>query len=203
MPSVQRSACPECDLMIAIDPLERGQRARCPRCYHLLSAPDPGALTRGLAFALAAIVLLVMANAFPFLELRSNGVERVMTIPLAGLELMRDGQEILAMFVLGPIVIIPALMLVAMVALLVPLRQGIAVAWLIPTGRLLFALNPWSMVEVFIIGVIVSLVKIAAMATVITGISFWAYIGFAICFTGAVANLDRYQVWREIEACQP
>ncbi len=55
------------------------------------------------------------------------------------------------------------------------------------------------MVEVFIIGVIVSLVKIAAMATVVLGISFWAYAGFSICFTLAIYNLDRYQCWERIE----
>ena len=61
-------------------------------------------------------------------------------------------------------------------------------------------IGKWSMVEVFIIGVIVSLVKIAAMATVVVGASFWAYAAFAICFTAAVANLDRYQCWERIEA---
>jgi paraquat-inducible protein A len=47
--------------------------------------------------------------------------------------------------------------------------------------------------------VIVSLVKIAAMATVVLGISFWAYAAFSILFTFAVASLDRYQCWQLIE----
>jgi len=58
-----------------------------------------------------------------------------------------------------------------------------------------------SMAEVFIIGVLVSLVKIAAMASVVIGISFWAYVGFAVCFTASLSSLDRFQMWREIEAC--
>jgi paraquat-inducible protein A len=57
------------------------------------------------------------------------------------------------------------------------------------------------MVEVFIIGVIVSLVKIGHMAHVILGASFWSYVGFAICFTAALSGLDRLSVWREIERC--
>jgi paraquat-inducible protein A len=59
------------------------------------------------------------------------------------------------------------------------------------------------MVEVFVIGVLVSLVKIGAMATVVLGISFWAYVGFAVCFTASLSSLDRLQMWREIEACVP
>jgi paraquat-inducible protein A len=58
------------------------------------------------------------------------------------------------------------------------------------------------MVEVFVIGVIVSLVKIHHMATVVVGLSFWAYVGFSLCFAATMASLDRLQVWREIEACR-
>ena len=84
---------------------------------------------------------------------------------------------------------------------LVPVRRGRSVPWLVPAGRFLFWLSPWSMAEVFIIGVLVSLVKIAAMASVVVGLSFWAYVGFAVCFTASLSSLDRLQMWREIEAC--
>ena len=67
--------------MVEIGPLGSGQRASCPRCDHLLTAFDGEATTRGLAFALAAAILLVVANSFPFLELHSGGIEKVMTIP--------------------------------------------------------------------------------------------------------------------------
>ena len=202
MLEVQRNACPECDLIIELDGLESGQRARCPRCDRFLTAKDDGATARALSFALAAAVLLVMANSFPFLELHASGLEKVMTIPRAGAELYRDGHAVLAGMVLLPIAILPAATLATLIALLVPLRRRARSSWLVPTGRLLFALNPWIMVEVFIIGVLGSLVKIGAMATVVIGISFWAYIGFVLCFIAAIGSLDRFQVWRELEACQ-
>ena len=73
-------------------------------------------------------------------------------------------------------------------------------AFLPQLGRLIFILQNWSMVEVFFIGVLVSLVKIAGMATVVLDISFWAYAAFSILFTLAVSSLDRFQCWRRIEA---
>ena len=188
--------------MVELDSLASGQRASCPRCDHLLTAFDLEATTRGLAFALAAAILLVLANSFPFLALHSSGIEKVMTIPGVGAELVRDGQVALAGMVLGPIAVLPACILAVMIALLVPLRQRMDAPWLVASGRLLFGLNPWSMAEVFIIGVLVSLVKIGTMATVVIGMSFWAYIGFVLCFIAAVGSLDRFQVWREIEACR-
>ena len=97
------------------------------------------------------------------------------------------------------IIIIPAAVLVLLLALCVPLAKGVYRPWLVPVAKWIFLSQNWAMVEVFILGVIVSLVKIAAMATVVLGISFWAYAGFSICFTLAVAGLDRYQCWERIE----
>lgn len=152
-----------------------------------------------MAYALSALVLLAMSNAFPFMALRSSGFETVMTLPRTAVALYRDGYGELAVLVLAFIVGIPALVLITILALAVPLTRGRSAPWLVPAGRWLFRMNPWSMVEVFIIGVIVSLVKIGHMATVILGLSFWSYVGFALCFTFALASLDRLQLWQAIE----
>lgn len=199
----ERTACLECDLLLTLRELRPGQRADCPRCGHFLTARGADWPTRSLAFALAAVVLLVMANSFPFLSLSAKGLESVMSLPRSALELYREGYALIAVLVFGPIVAIPALFLGTLLAVLVPLRSGRRAFWLVPGARLLFLLSPWSMVEVFVIGVLVSLVKIGAMATVVLGISFWAYVGFALCFTAALAMLDRVQLWREIEATTP
>lgn len=198
---MERTACLECDLIVSVDALRDGQRATCPRCGHLITAAGPDALTRSLAFSLAAGVLLLIANTFPFLELEAGGIEKVMTLPHSAIELYRDGYATIAVLVLGPIVGAPALLLLTLVGLLVPLRQRQPAPWLVPAGRLLFALSPWCMVEVFLIGVLVSLVKIGDLATVVLGVSFWSYMAFAVCFTVTVSSLDRLQIWTEIEAC--
>ncbi len=198
-----RIGCVECDLLVSVDALAPGERAKCPRCEHLLTANTADGFTRSLAFALAAAMLLAMSMAFPFLSLKAAGLEQVMTLPRSAYELYADGYLSIAILVMGPIIGIPALMIGALVALLIPLRTGRRSAWLVPAGRFLFFLTPWSMVEVFVIGVIVSLVKIGAMATVILGISFWAYVAFALCFTATFTNLDRVQLWERIEELTP
>ena len=55
------------------------------------------------------------------------------------------------------------------------------------------------LVKVNMILLIVSLVKIGSLATVILGISFWSYAAFALCFTAALTQLDRVQLWERIE----
>jgi paraquat-inducible protein A len=198
-----RIGCVECDLLVEVEPLDPGERARCPRCGHLLTANNDDGMTRSLAFAVAAAVLLALSMAFPFLSLKASGIEQVMTLPGTAYELHAGGYTSVAVLVMAPIIAVPALMITALMALLLPVRAGKKVPWLVPTGRFLFFLNPWSMVEVFVIGVIVSLVKIGAMATVVIGIAFWSYSAFALCFTAALTNLDRVQLWERIEELTP
>jgi paraquat-inducible protein A len=159
-------------------------------------------MTRCLALALSAVMLLLASNLFPFLSLKASGLEQVMTLPGSALALYQDGYWTVALLVMGPIVGIPAVMLAAVIAMLIPIRHGRSASLLIPAARLIFFLNPWSMVEVFVIGVLVSLVKIGAMATVVLGISFWAYVAFALCFIAMLTNLDPMILWRRIEALQ-
>jgi paraquat-inducible protein A len=197
-----RIACHECDLLITVPALDSGATAACPRCGHTLAKNSADGLTRTLAFSLAAMILLILSNLFPFLSLEASGLEQVMTLPRSAYELYLDGYLTIAVLVMGPIMGIPGLMLVTLIALVIPLKRNRAAQWLIPAARFFLFMSPWSMVEVFVIGVLVSLVKIGAMATVILGISFWAYIAFTLCFIAALTNLDRVLLWRRIEALQ-
>jgi paraquat-inducible protein A len=197
-----RIACHECDLLITIRMLDEGATASCPRCGNTLAKNTPDGLTRTLALSLAAAISLLFSNLFPFLSLEASGLEQVMTLPQSAYELYMDGYWTIAVLVMGPIMGIPALMLATVAALVIPLLRNQSVGWLVPAARFLFFLSPWSMVEVFVVGVLVSLVKIGAMATVILGVSFWAYIAFAICFIATLTNLDRMLLWRRIEALQ-
>lgn len=199
---VLRTACHECDLLITIEALDDGATASCPRCGHKLVKNTHDGLVRALAFSLAAVILLVFSNLFPFLSLQASGLEQVMTLPRSAYELYLDGYWTIAVLVMGPIMGIPALMLGTLFVIVIPVLREDPAPWLIPAARLLFFLSPWHMVEVFVIGVMVSLVKIGALATVILGISFWSYVAFALCFIAAMTNLDRVLLWRRIEVLQ-
>lgn len=195
-------ACHGCDLLVDVSTLESGSHASCPRCGHFLTQYQHDAMSRVLAYTVAAIILLLLAVAFPFLSFAASGLESVMTLRSAPGSLWNYGMPELAILVAAFIIYIPAIILLLLVSISLPLIYGKNAPWLRFAARGVFTMKTWSMVEVFIIGVIVSLVKIAAMATVGLGISFWAYAGFSICFTLAVAALDRYQCWEMIEAVE-
>ncbi len=192
-------ACHGCDLLVSVAGLKDGESASCPRCGHFLTRVRSDAYSRVLAYTVSGLILLIMANSFSFLSFSSSGLESVITLRQTPAAVWNYGMPGVAIMVAAFIIIIPALVLILLLLLCIPLEQGRYRPWLVPVAKWIFLAQNWAMVEVFIIGVIVSLVKIAAMATVVLGISFWAYAGFSICFTLAVASLDRYQCWERIE----
>lgn len=194
------TACEECDLLVALPVIQEGERAECPRCGHLLTARPRQGFERALSFALAGCVFLVISLSFPFLAFSSSGLENVMTLPEASLAIYRQHHAGLAAIIFVAIIALPIGLLAAIIVLIIPLVVGRRASWLPQVGKLMFKLNDWAMVEVFVIGAIVSLVKIAHLATVVLGLSFWSYIAFAICLTAALSGLDRMQVWQAIEA---
>jgi paraquat-inducible protein A len=196
-------ACPSCDHLFDLSSLADGDKSRCSRCNHFLSTYKSDAFSRVQAYASSGLIFLVLASTFPFLSFKSSGLESVMTLPQTIESLYNEGMWDLALLVAGFIVLIPALVLVLLLFLSTALAKGWRYYWPTDVCKLIFHLQSWSMVEVFFIGVLVSLVKISAMATVIIGISFWAYAGFSICFTLALSNFDSFQSWKRIEELQP
>lgn len=192
-------ACHGCDLMVNVAALNDGESASCPRCGHPLTRYRADAYSRVLAYTTASIILLVLANSYSFLAFGASGLESIMTLRQTPGALWEYGMPEVAVLVAAFIILIPAAILVMLLLLCIPLLRGQYRPWLVHLAKGIFVAQNWAMVEVFIIGVIVSLVKIASMATVVLGISFWAYAAFSICFTLAVSSLDRYQCWERIE----
>ena len=191
--------CPECDLLCEVEPLQPGERAVCARCGCVLSVCFEDPYARAWSYSVAALIVLVIAFSFPFLSISAAGVTNSMTLVQTVLYLAQYGADLIAFLLSVFVILVPLLMLLFMVVLATALRAGTFHPLLLAPTRWLFHLNAWSMVEVFAIGVIVSLVKLAAMAKVTLGPSFWAYLAFTVLFLLAFSAMDRLSVWRDIE----
>jgi paraquat-inducible protein A len=159
-------------------------------------------MAKVLAYSVSAGIFLLIANSFSFLTLTAKGLKSAMTLPETALALYRYGLPELAVLVAAFIILIPALILLMLIAISLPLSLNRPARWLKPAARAFYTLHEWSMVEVFLIGVVVSLIKLSHMAEVELGFSFWAYTAFSVCFTLALTTIDRYQCWRKIEEVQ-
>ena len=190
--------CHECDLLNDVPALEIGQKAFCPRCGFLLAANRPHAQNKIFAFAVTALVLLALASAFPFLGFSTRGQEQTVTLLQSVGILITENRPILALIVFASIIAIPALMLLGVTYVSVAIAVKRRLPGIRTTLRWALLLIPWSMAEIFLIGILVSFIKIVSLADVALGLSFWSYALFTICSVVVVINIDNREMWRQI-----
>lgn len=192
-------ACHQCDLLVESVELKEGFKAVCPRCSQILLAHPKGGLRRPLSLAVAAVGLFILSNAFPFMSFKGAGQEQMTTLSQNVFELYLHDSETLAVIVFALVVALPCLYLLGTVLLLVPMVLGHRHFAFPHLAKIVFAVGPWAMVDVFLLGVLVSLTKIASLAKVELGLSFGAFVFFAAAFSMLISSMDKQWLWREWE----
>ncbi len=198
MPHEHLIACHECDLLLRPPELEPGGVARCPRCGATLFKSAHRSQERALAFTVSAIILLMLANFFPIMGLQIGANYVSCTLTSAALMLYREGMQELGILVLITTVIVPTVQMLIMLYVLLPLSLGYLPPRIPDMLRMLNILRPWSMVEVFMLGILVSLTKLAAMATVIPGIALWSFAALMVLMTAAMSSFNPRQIWLQL-----
>jgi paraquat-inducible protein A len=188
-------ACHECDLLQRKTPVQADTIARCRRCLAILYRPLNQNLDRPLAYTMAAAILFVITNTFPIVGLELQGQTTSATLFGMVQSMWQENMKPLAGLVFFTTILVPGLELAAMAYLLVPLRLGRVPRRLPGALRMLQALRPWGMVEVFILGLLVALAKLAGMASVQPGIALWSFGGLLMMIAGAVASFDARVIW--------
>lgn len=192
-------ACPNCDALYRARPVAMGDVVRCTRCRTVLIAPKKGAFLRIAALASAALVLMGGAVFFPFLSISQMGLSNAASIFEAALAFTGDLAP-LSLAVLGLIVILPVTRFAGLIYVTLPLATGRRP---LPRTRRIYRLTeelrPWSMAEVFTIGTVVAMVKIASLATLSLGPAFWAFVAMIVTVAVADSLIDRWSIWDALE----
>jgi len=192
-------ACPYCDLVQReVRPPERGS-ARCCRCESVLYSARRDSAERTLAFTLAAAVLLLVANAFPIIELEVQGQRHASTLFGAVRALWDQEVRSVAILVCVTTMVFPAIEVASMIYLLAPLRAGRIAPGVPRLLRIVQAIRPWGMVEVFLLGVLVSLIKLAHLAIIHPGTALWAFGALMMMLAAAAMSFDPRAVWSRME----
>ena len=192
-------ACPDCDLLNRLD----GPAAAtllCARCGAVLRRHRPDSIDRTLALVVAALLLFALANAFPFLAMQTGGLVQETTLLSGVHELWRQDLRLLAALVFATCVLVPAAQLIGLGTILLPLRLGRRP----PPGatrilRLVQAAAPWGMMEVFMLGILVALVKLGHMATIVPGVSVFSFAALIVVMAAALSTLDPALVWARLD----
>jgi paraquat-inducible protein A len=194
------AACPQCDLLLTLSPLSAGQRAVCTRCGASIRQAGADPIGRPLALTAAALLLFLPANFLPILALDIMGHSSASTVVGAVQVLFAGGLALVGPMVLFCSILAPLATMGLLFVVLFFLRLRRGPSFLPGFFRLYLHLDSWAMLEVYMIGLLVSIVKLLDMARVEVGIGLFCFIGLLITSLAAKAALDRTAVWERIEA---
>ena len=192
-------ACHECDLVLEVPPVPARAAARCARCGALLFRSKEDSIDRTLAWTLAGVILFAVAVSFPFLAMKSGAIVQ-QTALLSGVQqLYRQGESVLAILVLTTCIIVPLIQMFGLLYVFIPLKYNLRFKHAIPVFRLFQHVKPWSMMEIYLLGILVAIVKLGKMATIVPGLAVIAFglLIFALAF--AISSVDAHMVWERLE----
>lgn len=203
MPGSRFVACRECDLLHQRVPLPRDGVAHCRRCGAVLYAHRHDRSDQTLAWALAGIVLFVIANAFPVLSIEVQGASGQATLVSSVVQLWEQQRPFVATVVFFTGVVAPLTLLLGVLYVLLPVRFGRVPRHLRRALRIMDAARPWSMVSIFMLAILVSLTKLAAMADIILGAGLWAMAGMIVALAATDASFDPEPIWDHVPPVAP
>ncbi len=192
-------ACHQCDLVHQLPPLSGRATARCTRCRAVLVRAKPNSIDRTLALLLAGVILFSVACSFPFLGLRSGGVMQETALLTGVKTLYQQGMPGLSVLVLMTCILIPLAQMLGLLYVLAPLKFDRTAPFANRVFRWHRSLQPWGMMEVFMLGILIALIKLGEMATIIPGISLGAFALLIFVLAAMLTVLDPHQVWLRLE----
>jgi paraquat-inducible protein A len=195
VPTTSFVACRECDLLLREIPLLPGGVACCCCCGSSLYRNTPDSLDRTLAFTLAASILFIVANVYPILGIEIQGTRNATNLFGAVHSLWNQEMRTISSLVCITTILLPAIELAMMLYLLLPLRMGSVPSGTTLVLRFLLGVKPWVMVEVFMLGILVSLVKLTGTSTLIPGVALWSFGGLTLLFAAIAASFNPRDVW--------
>ncbi|MFZ1416465.1 MAG: paraquat-inducible protein A [Defluviicoccus sp.] len=195
--------CHECGLHLRAAPLPEGATAKCPRCGAFLFRHRTNSIERSLSLLVAALILFVIAQTFPFMTLKMEGREQLTVLLQGSLEFYRQGLWPLAVLVFFATTAAPLLKMGALLWVLVPLHHGRQPRHGGQVFRLAQTLRPWAMMEVYLLGVFVAYVKLIDMATLELGTGLFAFGILIFVMSWADSALEPAEVWDRLKPSAP
>ncbi len=197
------SVCHFCDTLHEAFQVPEGTAARCKCCGALLYQNRPASLVRATAFSMTSLILMVVVHFFPFLIMDAEGGFRSsLNLTSAATALFREGSPILGTGLAFFTIIAPIGMASGLIYVCGPLMFGRIAPGAMFVAKWLNKTEPWNMVEVFLLGVLVSLLKLAKVAEVHFGPGFWAFGVLMFCMAAAIASIDRDELWDRLEVAK-
>lgn len=194
--------CEYCDVVHQKTALSKDESAYCLRCGSELEHFDQKLNLNLLPLSLTGIMMFIIANAFPILEMEIQGKTSEVTLLGSLILLNADGASLVAILVLLTTVFSPFMHLLLISYVIYASKKHIHLPYVHLAIHFLQAMVPWGMVEVFMLGILVAFIKLGNMAAIIPGVALWAFVALSILMT-MIISFNPKNLWHIDEAKTP
>ncbi len=188
-------ACETCGLVQRIEPAREGLVAKCARCHFRLCHRLPHSRARTLSFSLAALILYFPSNIYPIITADYHGMHSETTVYQGIHALFTHRQYFIAALVFCTSLLTPALKILALVFIPLTLdwpRWKRARTW---AYRIIRIIDPWNMLEVFLLAIAVSMIEMGRIATVHPGRGVFSFAAVVALTLMATLSFDPRLLW--------
>lgn len=188
--------CRTCGLLQRVaTPLPAGTRASCARCDFEIRRRKPDSRNRTLCLALAALILYFPANLFPIVETDYWGMQEKTTIFQGIKGLFLQGNYLVGSLVFTTSILTPALKIIGLLFLSITLpwpRYKKFRTWVF---KIIQIVDPWNMLEVTLLAMLVSIAELGEVATVHPGAGVFSFAMVVVLTICATITFDTRLVW--------
>jgi len=186
--------CHSCGRVEAVD------AGHCPRCQTPLHLRKPASLQRTMALTLGAAFLYLPANLLPVLRVESTVKGTQQSTILSGVvQFWQTGDYLVALIIFCASIMIPILKVLAIIVLCIGARTGRWPRAMTRLYRVTDYVGRWSMVDVFVVAILVGVVQLGSVMTINPGAGALAFAGVVVLTMFAAHSFDPRLIWDAAE----
>ena len=194
-------SCHVCQRVWPKTPAPKGHQAHCPTCGAPLHSRRPDSLACTWALVLAAAVFYVPANVFPVMTVLISGRGEPDTIMSGIVALAESGSLVIAIVIFFASVTVPMAKLLGLSYLMLSVQYR----WLwrpksrTKMFRVIEVIGRWSMIDMFMVSIVVALVKLGNLATIEPGLGATCFAAVVVITIFAAQGFDPRLIWDSLE----
>ena len=191
-------ACEDCDLLIRQAKAPMGHSIICPRCGKCIDTSLNNSLVNTLCLSLTGLVFFLPAMLLPLLTFTAVGLSNHSNVIESIVSFVQSGYHFVAFALLFVAVIFPLLLLCSAALISGCLMMKKHPPWLAGIFRFYIHVEEWAMVEVYLLGMIITVIKMLGTAEVHYDFGFFCFVFLVLATVGVNTVIDRRLFWRLI-----
>ena len=191
-------ACHGCGQVVQLPDMKDKTTAICFRCGSKLFHKLPDSVDKTLALAFTSLILFIVTNIYPFLAMRIGGFIQETNLITGLINLYHQGMPGLAILVLLTVLILPLFQIAGLIYIFLPLKLGFVPWKTVEIFRAMRYLQTWTMMEIYMLGILIAMIKLAKMAAIIPGLASVTFFLLTCVLTAALSGLNPEDIWKRI-----